>query len=230
MLLSLLKKGLAEIVEDDNHMICNVGQSQRILLCLEGYIEGINIYGHGGLRGNNGGIQPNTREFAARCNEVLTDYIEGLDDAHPLYKVLIEGGLYPNINTATLRGLLDNIRQNWKEVATRVVARNDDTIRNAQAAIDRKFQQYYDLLDSANVDNELNNFEGDINAGIKLAFYDDASPGTLLAHVQAAVVYPMQPPIIVQQSTVQQLAAPQPPVTTGIIQIGTTIYYNGHII
>ncbi|AIK95803.1 hypothetical protein [Candidatus Odyssella acanthamoebae] len=218
MRLTLLKKGLAEIVEDDNHTVCGVGQSQRILLPLQGSIDGINIDGNYILNGNGGEVQLDVHGFSTRCNEVVGEYIAGLDDAHPLSQAITGMVLYPNVNAAALRGFLDNIRQRWRDMATRVFARNDDNIRSAQAAIDRHFQQYYNLLRGLNIDNTLGNFMGDINAGINAAFYHDAPQAAQPPQAQVPVVHPIQPPatqlqgllqLAAQQHAAQQLAAQQ---------------------
>ncbi|AIK95805.1 hypothetical protein [Candidatus Odyssella acanthamoebae] len=229
MKLILLKKGLAEIIEDDNHTVCKVGQSQRILLCLQGYIGGINIDGNI-FNGNGGEVLIDVHGFSTRCNEIVTDYIAGLDEGHPLFQAITGMVLYSNVNVAALSGLLDNIRQQWRNAATRVFARNDDNIRNAQAAIDRHFQQYYDLLEGLNVDDRLNNFMGDINAEINAAFYHDAPDVAQPLQAQAPVVHPLQPPAT-QQRAVPQLAAvqqqPQYRVGEVVIMNGVTHRWNG---
>ena len=213
MRLTLLKKGLAEIVEDDNHTVCGVGQSQRILLCLQGSIDGINIDGVYRLNGNGGEVQIDVHGFSTRCNEVLTEYLAGLPEDHPLSR-LVGMELYPNVNAGRVRNILDNIRNNWRQAATIVFARNLQDQRLAQAAIDRRFQQYYDLLDGSNINEDLGNFVGDAAAGINEAFYQDGAPQQqqqqprIVQQQQPAVQFQQQLPRVVQQPQVVQQRQP----------------------
>lgn len=185
----LLTYGLGESVEDHGRLVCDVGISQRVLLCLQGYIEGIQIDGRVKLTSTGAVYTPTPTDFCKAFNLELTQYIEGLSDMHPLSELIMSHQLPSQQAKQEVLGLLERIEQSWQEGVRHLYLEDADERTMALNGISNTLRSYRDMLNSCYIRAQNHNPEAeaewDINENFERIRYHvaDSVPHSALAPI-----------------------------------------------
>ncbi|WP_139016790.1 hypothetical protein [Candidatus Odyssella thessalonicensis] len=184
MLLTLLKRGLAENIEDDRHGVCNVGVSSRILHCLQGYYDGIALDGDIELT-NSGATQKDTPDiFVEKFETKLAEYANSLSEDHPLTLAASDEPLPSNVSPEEVINLLDRAAQSWIDAAHANFPPDSLELKVTLDGIEKILRGYRGLINSAaqaqqDSDSEAEApqiFRGDINQNLERAKYENSTP------------------------------------------------------
>ncbi|CAH6420416.1 Hypothetical protein HVR_LOCUS1186 [uncultured virus] len=139
ILLTALIKNTGDCVEEDGHLVCNWGKTQRILNTFQGYIPHIQI--------TASLLVESTDEFQTRVTAVIRDYLITLENDNPL-KLIVCGEPIPSIvDRDDVKMAYRRIVEGWKDHASLLYRGRQ--LDGVNRYLDNLLNSYIQMVDDA---------------------------------------------------------------------------------
>lgn len=142
ILLASLIKNTGECVEDDGHLVCNWGKTQRILSTFQGYIPGIEI---------TASLQiESPSKFQDRVTSIIRDYLTNLDEENPLRLIVCGEPIPSTVDRDDIKIAYRRIIDGWKDHAAYLY--RDRQLDQLNTYFDNLLRSYIRMVDDADIE------------------------------------------------------------------------------
>lgn len=142
ILLDSFIRNIGECVEDDGHLVCNWGKTQRILNTFQGYIPGIHITASLHVESPD--------KFQQRVTSIIREYINGLDDDNPLKLIICCQPIPNTVDLDDVKMAYRRIIDGWKDHASAIY--DGSQLSEINNYLDRLSSSYLQMVDDAEIE------------------------------------------------------------------------------